>query len=204
MTDEPNQASELLESSKEKASVSGNPAEHLSPMQREFCAWYVLNGGNAAGAAEAAGYLNPRIMGPRQLTKRRIADLVRVLAVAQLDTLLPELIGELVRQVKDPTASNVDRRRAAESLMDRAGLRRQSAAGPAVAVQINSGGANEAASVTLLNIWANRDGRMSSIAAPMRDVAPVVVEQPLTIEHEPSPADGAGGGANQGSPSPRV
>lgn len=161
------QSSELLETVETWASVSGDPSRQLNNQQRQFAAYFVATA-NGTQAAELAGYSNPNSQAHRLRCNPRVAALIKRLSLAHLDAAVPLALAELARQVIDPTVSNNDRRKAAESLLDRAGIRRSDA--PSVAVQVNVGG-DAPASTVIRQVWDAREARMSGIAAPMRDTS---------------------------------
>jgi hypothetical protein len=161
-------SSEIVETAEALASVSGDPARQLTPPQRAFAAHYVATG-NATRAAELAGYSNPNSQGHRLVTNRRIGALIKRLAIGHLDSGVAVALAELARQVTDATVSNADRRKAAESLLDRAGVRRGD--GPSVAVQVNVG-SDAPARALIKQVWDSRQARLSGIAAPMPDAPP--------------------------------
>jgi hypothetical protein len=155
-----------LDTAKELASVSGDPASQLSALQLAFAGHFVAVGGNGKRAAELAGYSHPDVMACRQLSNPRVLAFIKRLCLAHADAALPVAIRTLIACCNDEGASWKDRRQAALDLAKLAGAGGNN--GPSVAVQVNVGN-DQPASAVLRNVWEGRDARLSGIAAPMPD-----------------------------------
>jgi hypothetical protein len=196
------ETTELLETADELASVSGVGFAKLTPMQRRFAALYVLHGGNAAKAAELAGYSRPDEAGTRTRLNPKVAELINLLALADARAVLPVAIHVLLTIAQDEKAPYSERRKAALDLA-KIGANQLQAQGTTVAVQVNnpqpSGDASPSSvSVVIRNVWDRRSARMSGIAAPMLDSV-------TTIDgtaHELAGDAGEGGVRPQGPPVP--
>lgn len=179
MQDEPTEIdpAELLEMANQVASVSPSPAP-LTDKARLFAAHLVLLGGNATKAAELAGYSSVATMGAKLRLDPRVQELVRKMSIVQLDLALPVAVAALISIAQDEKAPIGERRKAANDLLDRAGVRRTDPQqAPTVAVQVNVGD-KQPASAVISSVWANRTARTSSIVAPMPDAAaPRLIDQ---------------------------
>ena len=165
---------------------------NLTEQQRKFAVAFCLTGGNACRAAEIADYAHPKVAGHKLRLNPRVAELIRVLALADAGSTLPVAIATLIDIANDTTAKPETRRNAALDLAKIA--QAMPTAGPSVAVQVNAGsGAKDgeqplAPSVVIQNVWSNREARLSSIAPPMLD------SDSRVIDGSARAADDEGGG----------
>jgi len=185
---EDQETAELRETADELASVSGAGFDKLTVMQRAFAVQYVLQGGNATAAAEAAGYASPDVAGTRVRLNPKVAELINLLALADARAVLPVAVATLLEIAQDKLAPFSERRKAALDLARIGGALGSGA--PTVAVQVNNGaGAGDGApadsvSVVIRNVWSARSARLSGIPAPMPDSS-----EPLTIAHRGADLD---------------
>lgn len=178
---------------------SGHGGHRLSELQREFARQYVLTGGNATKAAALAGYGSPEKAGFRALVNAAVLHEIKRLTIVHVESWLPIAIRQLVDIMCDPTTDAKARVMAANSLLDRGGLRPKSE-GPAVQVNVQING--QQAQAAIAEVWNARNGRlsgqMSDIVPPMSDtpeLAEPYDDEPVEHGDEPAP-DRAGGAAS--------
>lgn len=159
---------------------SGRGGHLLSPLQREFARQYVLTGGNATKAATLAGYGAPEKAGFRALVNSTVLHEIKRLTIVHVESWLPIAIRQLVDIMCDPTTDAKARVMAANSLLDRGGLRPKSD-GPAVQVNVQING--QQAQAAIAEVWNARNGRLSG---QMSDIVPPMSD---TVEHEPRDDD---------------
>ena len=136
-----------------------------SGQQEAFCIAYVCNGGNAAEAAQAAGYSHPDNQGPRQLTKPHVGARIRQLVALDITSQLGQLVTILLDIARDPLTPPRERIMAINSLLDRGGLAvPKSGNGPTVAVQVNVATDASGAQSAIREVWESREARQRALA----------------------------------------
>lgn len=152
--------------------TKGAVTSGLTQQQREFARLYVIHGGNATKAAELAGYQGARKAGWRNLLRPLVLHEIKRLSIVHTEAWLPLAIRQLVEIMCDPTLDPKARVMAANSLLDRGGMRAKSD-GPAVQVNVQING--QAAQAAIAEVWDTRNKRLaarpSGISASMPDTA---------------------------------
>jgi hypothetical protein len=192
-----NPASQAIEGAVSSgASVIG--ADKLSAQERIFCDVFITNGGKAGAAARAAGYADASadVTACKLLCRDRVAARIKHLCSTFAHTQLPVAIQTLVEIAGDQTALRKDRIKAAQLLVDMAGLMPK---GPLVQVnnntQVNGGNVQQ----IINDVWNAKAARMSAIPPAMTDTAQRQLEHDIDSLADPLPAT-PGGDAISGSP----
>ena len=137
----------------------------LNEAQKLFCVTYVTNGGNATDAATVAGYANPDVQGPRNLTKPHIGQYIRQLVALDITSQLGQLVAIALEIAHDPLTPPRERLMAIFGLLDRGGLAvPKGNAGPSVAVQVNVNAGAAEAQAAIKEIWTSREARQKALA----------------------------------------
>ena len=186
------------------SSGNGHGGHRLNPLQRAFAREYVMSGGNATKAAAVAGYNAPANAGTRNLVNPSVLAEIKRLAIVHVDALLPIALRQLFDIMCDPEADTKSRVMAANSILDRGGMKPKSA--PLVQIN-NQQVVNGATAQDLIAaIWASKSARMSDIAVPMSDISRVVEQPACTPQlgapdplEQPLPPGWPGGVASNGS-----
>lgn len=153
-------ASDMLDTAEvlESVPASGKPGQsYLSEKQRLWAAYFILTNGNATDAARRAGYGSPATSGLKNMVNARIMQEVRRIAAANINSHIPLAFASLVRVMENPEADARAVVAAANSILDRAGLRPKSGApGIQVNVQING----QQAQAAIAEVWEARQSRL--------------------------------------------
>jgi hypothetical protein len=138
----------------------------LNSAQELFCVTYVTNGGNATDAAIVAGYANPDVQGPRNLTKPHIGARIRQLVALDITSQLGQLVAIALEIAHNPMTPPRERLQAIFGLLDRGGLAvpKGSGGGPSVAVQVNVNATANDAQAAIKEIWTSREARNKALA----------------------------------------
>ena len=181
-------------------SVAGR--DGLSTLQLGYARAYVANGGKGRLAAIEAGYAaaSADTISTRNLRHGLIIAEIKRLAIVDVGSRLPDIIGRLFDILDSPTASEDTKARILLQLMDRGGMPKQ-AAGPSVQVNVQVNGSGSSALIQ--EIWASKAARELAIAAPLSaidgsmpdeliDDGAEIIEATATLSVD-APGDEAGG-----------
>jgi hypothetical protein len=174
---------------------SVSDASKLSAQERIFCDVFVGNGGKAGEAARAAGYADASadVTACKLLCRSRVADRIKNLCGRFGHAALPVAIQTLVTCAGAEKALWKDRIKAANSLIELAGL-----FAPKGGIQVNVGIVNGSQAQQIISeVHARRTARLSDIPTAMPDT---FAEDMRTLEAValPPPADPPGGDQLQG------
>lgn len=151
---------------------SSPEAKALTPRQRRFVEAYVRMGSVTRAAEEAGLGSHPRssqASGSRLLTLPHVQAALRDEMALRVEAQAPMALNVLINVMNDPTALARDRARAAEAILDRGFLSRQSRLEATVEHIVNPG-------EMIREIWEARQARMAASGgarlAPVIDAAP--------------------------------
>lgn len=172
-------------------------ASKLSHAERIFCDVFVGNGGKATEAALAAGYAegSAHVAASRLLCRKRVGDYISKLCHQFAHTGLPVAIKALIEIAGDPEALRKDRIKAANSLVEMAGLMPH---GPGVQVNVGVSVNGQQAQALIGEVWDAKQRRMSDIPTAMSDNIRTIQGEVERLEDE------AGGGDAIKGPAPRL
>lgn len=169
----------------------GSNRERLSVLQREFARQYVLCGGDARRAATLAGYESAKSAGVRNLVNPPVLAEIKRLSIVHVEALLPIMVRQLFDIATDPAQDAKARVLAANSLLDRGGMKPKAAPLVQINQQNNLSGAS--AQELIRSVWEARSARidpeLSDIPAAMSDSDEDAPEQ-LSSAHDGA-ADGS-------------
>lgn len=170
-------------------------ASSLSAQERIFCDVFVANGGKAGEAARAAGYATASadVTACKLLCRSRVADRIKNLCGKFGHACLPVAIQTLVACAGDEKALWKDRIKAANSLIELAGI-----GAPKGGIQVNVGIVNgQQAQQIIASVHEARSRRLSDIPPAMSDTNLRQLEQSIDVLAS-LPADPPGGDQLQG------
>lgn len=190
-----NAASNAISSHVEgQPSVSGRDA--LSQQERIFVDVFVGNGGKAGEAARAAGYADASadVTACKLLCRPRVAHQIRAQCESFAHAVLPVAIRTLAAAAGDEKALWKDRIKAANSLIELAGM-----TAPHGGVHINVGVQvnGQQAQALIGEVWNAKKARLSDIPTAMPDTIDVDLNDIERLAISP-PADPPGGDQLQG------
>ncbi len=182
----------------------------LSQLQQAFAREFVLNGGNSGKAALLAGYSESKQSAARALVNPAVLAEIKRLSIVHVEALLPIALRQLFDVMCDPECDPKARVLAANSILDRGGMKPKAA--PLVQINQQNNVLGASAQELIAAVWearkARSDSALSDIPAPMSDSEDADFDEISTgCETDADALDGPGdpprGGESRGShPSP--